>query len=68
MPYDVNLRLTPVFRTQEPFLDYGVAEIALALVSNHFLLETLPQWTEVKFDYKINGVLVGRGSILKGIH
>lgn len=64
-PYNVVLRLRPVFRTQEPFFDYGVAGLALATVPSKLISQRHQRWTEVKFNYVLDGVLVGKGEIAR---
>ena len=65
MPHDVDLRLWRMFLPGELFLDYGVAGLGLSAIVSNFIAARRQQWTEVNFDYRLNGVLVGRGSILR---
>ena len=65
MPHDVDLRLWRMFLPGELFLDYGVAGLGLSAILSNFIAARRQQWTEVNFDYRLNGVLVGRGSILR---
>ena len=65
MAQDVILRLLPVSQAGELFLDYGVAGLGLSTIPSKFLAGRRQLWAEVSFDYKLNGVLVGRGSILR---
>lgn len=65
LPYNVVLRLRPVFRTEEPFFEYGVAGLALATVPSELIFERHQQWTEVSFKYLVNGFLVGQGEIVR---
>ena len=64
-PYNVVLRLQPIFRTQEPFFDYGVAGIGLPTVPSKLISERHQQWTEVSFDYVVGSVLIGKGEIAR---
>ena len=65
MPHDVVLNLWPMLQPGEIFLDYGVAGLGLSTIPSNFLAQRRQQWAEVNFDYRLNNVLVGRGSILK---
>ena len=62
---DVVLRLWPISQPQDLVLDYGVAGLGLSAIPASFIAARRQQWTEVGFEYRLNGVLVGRGSILK---
>lgn len=64
-PYDVALRLQPIFRTEEPFFDYGIAALGLPTIPSKLISERHQQWTEVAFNYKVNDVLVGKGEIVR---
>lgn len=64
-PYDVALRLRPIFRTEEPFFDYGIAALGLPTIPSKLISERHQQWTEVAFNYKVNDVLVGKGDIVR---
>ena len=65
MTQDVVLRLWPMPQPGELFFDYGVAGLGLSAIPSKFLAARRQQWAEVNFDYKLNDVLVGRGSILR---
>ena len=65
MPYDVVLHLWPMLQPGEVFFDYGVAGLGLSAIPSKFIAQRRQQWAEVNFDYRLNGVLVGRGSILR---
>ena len=66
-PHDVDLRLWSVSRpgSGELFLDYGVAGLGLSTIPSISIAARPQQWAEVGFEYRLNGILVGRGSILK---
>lgn len=65
LPYDATMRLAPVPRKEAPFFDYGDAALGLATVPSKFISEYRQKWTEVKFDYYVDEVLVGHGSITR---
>ena len=65
VPYDATLRLAPVVRTEAPSFDYGVAALGLATVPSKFISEREQKWSEVVFDYFVDGVLIGQGSITR---
>ena len=63
--YDVTLRLAPLSRAEEPFLDYAVAGLGLSAIPSSFIAGRHQQWAEVGFDYKVDFKLVGKGSITR---
>lgn len=65
MTQDVVLRLWPISQPRGPILDYGVAGLGLSAIPSNFIAARRQQWTEVGFEYRLNGILVGRGSILR---
>lgn len=64
-PYDAVLRLTPVSRAEGPRFDYGDAALGLATVPGMFIEVYRQRWMEVRFDYLVDGFLVGLGSITR---
>ena len=64
---DVVLRLWPISQPQDLVLDYGVAGLGLSAIPASFIAARRQQWTEVGFEFRLNGILVGRGSILKSV-
>ena len=63
--HDVVLRLWSMLQPGGNSFDYGVAGLGISSVPSTFIAARRQQWTEVNFDYRLNGVLVGRGSILR---
>ena len=65
MSDDVVLRLSPVSHSGNLFFDYGLAGLGISAIPSKFIAQRRQQWAEVRFDYKVNHVLIGRGSILR---
>lgn len=66
-PHDVDLRMWPVPQPGpgDLLLDNGVAGLGLSTIPSKFIAAGREQWAEVGFEYRLNGILVGRGSIMK---
>lgn len=65
LPYDATMRLAPVPHAEGPYFDYGDAALGLATLPSKFISEYQQKWMEVQFDYYVDEVLVGHGSITR---